>query len=211
MSKPINMVGYTFNGCVVVSKSDEHSSKYICWNCLCKCGNSFVASGANIRKGHTKSCGCYQKERASQVKKTHGKTNTRMFSIWQKMRARCSNNKSKDFKNYGGRGIKVCESWETSFECFYEWSTNNGYTEKLTIDRIDVNGNYEPNNCRWVNRKIQNRNRTNNNIIEFRGEKLCLAEWSDKLGITYFTLSSRLKRGWSVERAFTTPVKKSRR
>ena len=123
------------------------------------------------------------------------------------MRSRCYNSNNPDFKHYGGRGIKICEEWYGSYSCFRDWSLSNGYSENLTIDRIDVNGNYEPSNCRWSTRKEQSLNTRSNRYIEYNGETKTLSEWSKIFGLYHKTISYRLNHGWSVEKALTTPTR----
>lgn len=120
------------------------------------------------------------------------------------MKSRCTNTTIKAYKDYGGRGIKVCDEWLNSFEAFYDWAMKNGYADHLSIDRIDVNGNYCPENCRWATRKTQQMNKTNNLLIDFNGEKHTLAEWSEITGINRATIKSRLNAGWTIEKALTT-------
>lgn len=136
----------------------------------------------------------------------HGLKNTRLFSIWSGMKTRCYNSNSPQFKNYGARGIKICDEWLTDFMNFYNWSMSNGYSDNLTLDRIDVNGNYEPNNCRWVTSKVQANNRRTNKLIEYNGEIKTLMEWCEYHGINYKTVRDRLKRGWAIDKALKYPV-----
>ena len=133
---------------------------------------------------------------------THRQTNIRLYKTWDNMKQRCYNEKHDRYKDWGGRGIKVFYCWYKHFEAFRNWAILNGYSDALTIDRIDNNGNYEPNNCRWVTKKVQQRNKTTNRIIEFRNEARCLADWRDILNIGYNSTKSRLDRGWSVDKAF---------
>ena len=134
---------------------------------------------------------------------THKMSYTRIYKTWQGMKSRCSYMNDRHYKDYGGRGIKVCDGWQ-EFEPFYRWAMANGYSDNLTIDRIDVNGNYEPSNCRWADRKSQANNRTNNKVIEYKNERHTLSEWSEILCINYSTLAARLnKYKWSVEQAFS--------
>lgn len=179
---------------------DERREYYLC---KCDCGKETIVEKPSLRNGNTKSCGCLDLEK----KTKHGMFGTRIYNIWIKMKERCTNPKNAQYKNYGGRGIKYCDEWK-NFENFYEWANNNGYSENLTIDRIDVNGNYEPTNCRWATIKEQNRNKRNNRIIEYNGETKCLSEWAEKLGIRYGLLSLRLSRGWKVKRAFSQKILK---
>lgn len=139
----------------------------------------------------------------------HGMTGTRIHNIWRGMRARCYNPNVNCYKNYGGKGIQLCNEWNTSFMSFYKWAMSHGYKDNLTIDRIDVQKNYEPSNCRWLDIKSQENNRSNNRWITFKGETHTEAEWAEKIGIEKRTLNSRLVRyRWTIERAFTTPVRK---
>lgn len=138
--------------------------------------------------------------------RTHGGTGTRLYRIWQNMKARCYGKYSREYDNYGGRGITVCDEWRNSYEKFKEWALNNGYEENLTLDRIDVNGNYEPSNCQWITNKEQQNNRRDNVYYEFGGETKSLSQWSEELGICYKTLQKRIRK-WGVEKAFTEPLK----
>lgn len=134
--------------------------------------------------------------------KTHNKSNTKLHLVWITMRQRCNNDKSQRFELYGGRGIKVCREWDEDFMSFYRWSLSNGYKEGLSIDRIDNNGDYEPDNCRWVDQKEQNNNTRRTNFITYKGKTQSLKQWSEELNLNYSTLRSRLRIGWSVEESF---------
>lgn len=140
----------------------------------------------------------------------HGETKTRLHKIWGSMHERCERVKHPHYKDYGGRGIKVCDEWK-EYLPFAEWARNNGYTDKLTIDRIDVNGNYEPSNCRWITMKEQHNNKRSNRIIEYRGQKYTLTQLAEKSGIKKTTLKERLNLGWSVEDAVSRPVRQRTR
>lgn len=135
----------------------------------------------------------------------HGMTNTRLYRTWKNMRNRCNNPNTYAYKNYGARGIRVCAAWEESFLEFYNWAIANGYDDTLTIDRIDVDGNYEPNNCRWATLKEQNNNMRTNHKLEAFGEVHTIAEWCDITGLTYYCLTSRIKNNWNIEKALSTP------
>ena len=131
----------------------------------------------------------------------HGGYGTRLYRIWSHMKARCLDPNNVAFNYYGGRGISVCDSWKNSFTEFSNWAKSNGYSSDLTIDRIDVNGNYEPSNCRWASRKEQNRNTRKNIMLTFRGETMCMEDLANKYGITHVKLKWRLEHGWSLEDA----------
>ena len=137
--------------------------------------------------------------------KKHGMNGTRLHNIWKSMKHRCHSPKYKEFKNYGGRGIAVCEEWQKDFLTFYHWAIANGYNETLTIDRIDVNGNYEPNNCRWATQKEQQNNRSNNRLIAYNGETHTISEWAEIKNINVTVLWQRLYRcNWGIEKALET-------
>lgn len=171
---------------------------------LCDCGNEFDVLHTSLKTGNTKSCGCLNRElsgaRLRGFLTTHGQWGTRLHKTWIGIRERCRDKKNKD---YGGRGIRVCQEWQ-SFENFYRWAVVSGYNDSLTIDRIDVNGNYEPSNCRWVTIKAQQRNKRNTLMVTYHGQTKPLKEWAEELKIPYMTLWQRLKKlGQPTEIAFT--------
>lgn len=135
----------------------------------------------------------------------HGMSNNHLYRAWDSMKARCYRKTTGPYQRYGGRGITVCEEWRCNFIAFRDWALANGYAEGLSLDRIDPNGNYEPSNCRWVTMKAQQNNKRNNTKIEFNGETHTMSEWSDIVGIPFAVLHHRFQRGWSVEKALTTP------
>ena len=134
--------------------------------------------------------------------------NKRISRIYSNMKTRCYNPTSNRYHCYGGRGIKVCDDWKSSFANFKEWALNNGYTDNLCLDRINNNGNYEPSNCRWVTKKQNSNNTSFNRILTYNGETHTMSEWCEILGVKLQTLSARMYRGWSVEDAITKSIRK---
>ena len=137
----------------------------------------------------------------------HGQRKTRLYRIWANMKSRCHNPKTSFYNSYGGKGVTVCPEWKNDFQVFHDWAISHGYSDDLSIDRIDVNGNYEPGNCRWVSTKAQAKNRSNNHIVIVDGVSKSLMEWCEIYSINYKTVRDRLKRGWAVKLALETPVK----
>lgn len=191
-------------GRLTVLENVGKENGYTLWRCKCDCGNEKVVSGKYLGKG-TRSCGCLSRELASLRLKTHGQAKTRIYRVYRTMMGRCNNPNAHEYANYGGRGIGVCNEWNT-FENFYDWAMQNGYSDELTIDRIDPNGNYEPSNCRFVDMKHQQRNRRNNVNVTYNGETHCLSEWAEIIGIGYGTLLKRRDANWSTEDMLTRPV-----
>jgi hypothetical protein len=174
--------------------------------CACDCGNEIVAQASNLCSGQTRSCGCLNSERrrdsSTKVHK-HDMCDTRVYRIWCGMRQRCQNPNSPVWEYYGGRGINVCDRWDR-FENFLADMGNPA--NNLTIERIDVNGNYEPSNCRWATYIEQGKNKRNNVILEFDGRRQTVSDWARELGMSPQALNHRLKAGWSVEEALTKPI-----
>lgn len=188
----------------------EGKKSFAYFECLCDCGNVIWTRGAALRYGTTKSCGCYKKDKLDLIRTKHGYSKTRLYRIWCAMKARCYNKNSDVYYLYGERGIKICSDWldlEKGFENFKEWSLLNGYKETLTIDRIDPNGDYEPDNCRWVNISVQNRNKRNNRVFVYNGQRKVLLDLAKENGISYSGIRKRLKRGMTIEEAIETPLK----
>lgn len=197
--KYIDIIGIRSGKIVVIERAHKINKQYH-WKCICDCGKYLVTSGNRIRSGKTKSCGCIT---ATQ----NGISASKMHTRWRTMISRCHNPKSISYKNYGARGIKVCNEWINSFDCFV--NDMGKIPEGMTIDRIDGNGNYEPGNCRWVSMKEQSNNRRNNYLIKAFGQTLTLTQWANKIGMNWGVLRQRIERNhWSIEDALTIPVKK---
>lgn len=179
--KKANLLNQSFGNLTVISEYRKPNQKKAHWLCQCICGNTTIVTTSDLKRGHTKSCGCLKLKNNNKTSRKSVKSN-RQYNIWQGMKSRCFQPTNKDYKNYGGRGITVCNEWKDNFMAFYEWSIANGYSDNLTIDRIDTNGNYEPSNCRWVDIKTQERNRRNNLYIT---ETKSLSEWCEILNYPY--------------------------
>lgn len=171
------------------------------YRCVCDCGNIIVADGGNLVTGKTKSCGCIRKELASKLKLSHGKHGTRLYRCWRNMISRCEDPSNKEYKNYGARKITVCDNWRSDFQAFYKWALENGYCEELTIERIDVNKGYSPENCTWADVYTQARNKCNNVFITHNGRTMILEDWARETGISSKTIRNRIKSGWAVSDA----------
>lgn len=177
------------------------------WLCQCDCGNKKIVFAENLTGGKTESCGCLQKERASFTNASHGDTDSKLYNVWCAMKRRCYNPRVKEYPLYGGRGITVCDEWRENYASFMDWSINNGYDKtlprgKCTLDRIDNNGNYSPDNCRWVDQKTQMNNVGYNHYETYEGETHTIAEWADLYNIPYAKLLQRLTRyGYDIGKA----------
>lgn len=188
-----------------------HKGRRTAWKCICDCGSEVIVTTDALRANKSKSCGCYAKERARDANIKHNKRYTRLYSTFARMKQRCYNKNNPKYKNYGGRGIQICQEWLDDFDKFYDWSLSNGYSEILTIDRINVNGNYEPSNCRWVDMKEQSKNRTTNIVVKYNGESKVLSEWCSILNLDYKLVNRRINDGWNVEDAFFKPRQKQKK
>lgn len=213
MSKLHDLSGQRF-GRLTVFERAENKGKQTAWLCKCDCGKIVAVMGWNLRTGNTKSCGCWRDEKVPQVNKElntrHGESHTKLHKAWCNMRYRCFNAKCKFYDIYGGRGITICDEW-SNYEAFRDWSLANGFAEGLSLDRIDVNGDYCPENCRWVSEKVQQNNKRDNNYLTFNGATHTIQEWADITGIGWSTIKERLKNGWTVDEALTRKPRKHTR
>lgn len=210
MPRIVPMVGKRFGKLVVLEMAPVYKNGQCSWICQCDCGLvTEPIAGSNLRRGITKSCGCLAKERCAtlgRAAKKHGMHGSRIYFIWQNMKARCHNPQNHHYPWYGARGIQVCEEWRDSFEAFHDWAMKNGYEEDLTIDRIDSKGNYCPENCRFVTRAEQNRNTSRTVLIEINGKKQTMSEWSRESGVPKGTINYRYKHGYTGD-ALIRPYK----
>lgn len=200
------VVGEKYGRLTCIGKDTTRDKRYYLFKC--DCGNVKSIIACNVQRGASKSCGCYSKEHPSHT--TFGFSHTRLDNIYKSMLSRCYIPNNNRYANYGGRGIKVCDEWKNDKTKFFEWAFANGYNEKLTIDRIDVDKDYCPENCRWATYTEQANNKSNSIFIEAFGVQHTYADWARIMKVDYKTFYNRVKRlGWSVESALLTPTKKA--
>lgn len=194
-----DLTGRKFGMLKVIEKSGIYispcGSRSSLWRCRCECGRETTVMGYYLTNGHTKSCGCLKVDSST----THGMSKTRVYKIWSDMITRCYRKCHGSYKDYGGRGITVCDEWRNSPEKFIEWAFINGYSDELSIDRIDSNGNYEPSNCRWATRKEQANNTRRNHRIVYNGKTQTLKQWAEELGISYKMMTGKIHSGYSLD------------
>lgn len=193
--------GLRYGRLTVIERDGSFSNGDAKWLCQCSCGGSKRVRASHLNNGHVRSCGCLRIEVSRESSKTHGKSKTRLYSVWQSIIRRCKYPKDKAYHNYGARGIDVCEEWRNDFSNFYDWCQASGYEHGLWIDRIDNDGDYEPSNCRWVNAKESNRNRRMCIMLTCGTKTACMNEWAEYIGITKMMFKTRLKTwGWSLRK-----------
>ena len=188
-TRMIDLVGQRFGRLVVTERVENSKDGQAKWKCKCDCGNDCIAFGNNLRRGHTTSCGCLNDEKRIKTHTTHGMSDSRIAQVFSHMKDRCNNPNNTRYASYGGRGIKICPEWMNDPESFYKWAYENGYREDAaygedTIERIDNNKGYSPENCRIAPIKEQCNNRRTNLFIEHNGERKTLAQWRDYFGMT---------------------------
>ncbi len=207
MSKLKDLTGERFGRLTVVERGKDYVSpsgrKLVKWVCRCDCGNLTEVSAAHLRQGDIVSCGCYGKQRRveGKLENSHGCSRSRIYHLFQNMKYRCLNPNAPNYGLYGGRGIRVCAEWLATdgFEKFYRWALNSGYNDSLTIDRIDVDGDYEPGNCRWADAEVQCNNTRKSVKLTYRGETKTAAQWAREIGVDKHTIYDRIKKGKSIE------------
>ena len=200
-----DLTGRRFGRLVVIERvANNPTSPSTRWLCKCDCGKETISYAPQLKNGQKKSCGCLCREHVMASAIKHGGRKTRLYHIWSMMKQRTWNPKHSGYKDYGARGIKVCAEWHDDFTAFRDWAYRNGYTEELSIDRIDNDRDYEPGNCRWVTMAEQNRNQRHNVVLELNGRSQLLADWARELGISKTALSRRINiLKWPLERALT--------
>lgn len=203
-----DLTGKRFGRYTVIRREDNNKHGASMWLCECDCGKRKIVMGQHLRGGHTLSCGCYSKELLIKNKTKHNKSYSRIYHEWQYIKRRCYNPNYKYYSYYGGRGITICDEWLSDFANFQTWALSNGYDDTLTLDRIDSNGNYEPNNCRWSTRKEQQNNRSTNLFFTIDGETKTLSQWCDIYNVPHERTRHRVKKGWDILDALTTPPNK---
>lgn len=203
------LIGVRFGRLLVLSLHERASRGGYLWLCRCDCGNTTPAHVSPLINGHTQSCGCLQKQRASEANFIHGRSNTPAQGQWSGMKARCYNPKHRAFPDYGGREITVCKRWRDSFLDFI--ADMGECPPGMTLERIDNDKGYCKENCRWATYIEQGSNRRNNRILEFEGERMCVSAWARRLGCKPALIITRLNNNWTTERALTTPLRAQRR
>lgn len=198
--RKMNLSGRVFGRLTAIEECGKSANgKITLWMCRCECGNTTKASTADLNRGHSRSCGCLQRDSVTEMSSTHGMSNTKIYKVWKSIKARCCDQNNKSYPAYGGRGIKMCDRWLNSFEAFLN---DMGYPEAGTsLDRKNNNGDYTPENCRWATPKEQARNTRRNRLITHQGKSMCLSAWAEELNVPRGLIKDRLRLGWSVERA----------
>lgn len=196
MAKFEDLVNKKFGRLLVTGYHGRRGAKSK-WNCVCDCGSPAIVFANCLKSGMTKSCGCIRKERAQTIKLSHGMAESKEFNAWMHAKSRCSNPNNIGFKHYGGRGIAVCEKWAKDFSAFF--ADMGPCPPGMSIERVDVNGNYEPGNCKWATQAEQTLNTRRTRWIECNGQRKPLAVWAREIGATQQNLRSRLKNGYSLK------------
>jgi len=209
MPRLVDLTGKRFGRLVVIKRVVNNKWGQSRWLCLCDCGKKPIVSNTHLRTGSVQSCGCMNIEKLTRHGGAKRGKRLKIYAVWGAMIQRCTNPNNRQWKNYGNRGITVCERW-MKFENFLEdmgKPPGHGYS----IERKDNNGNYCKENCIWATRKEQNRNKRDNHLITFGGKTQCLTDWAEEIGIKQETILKRFRISWSIEKALTTPVKKRRK
>lgn len=211
MSTLIDITGNKYGMLTVIRRAENAPKGITRWECQCDCGNIVIVRGRNLKNGAVKSCGCL-KSVANKKRSRHNMTGTRLYQAWANIKQRCYHENNPWYKFYGARGIKMCDIWRESFEAFAEWALSNGYQDDLTIERINNDRGYEPNNCKWIGLGAQANNKRSNVKITYKNETHTLSEWCKIYGVEYYLVYNRIhKNRWDFERAIFEPVHAEKR
>ena len=191
--KVFDLTGKRFERLLVIERAGSSSNGGATWHCKCDCGKPMITRASRLKSGTTKSCGCYSRDNVAKRETTHGMSYTKIYRVWEGMIGRCYRPGAGPYKRYGARGITVCDEWR-DFQTFYDWVKSSGYEEGLSIDRIDVNGDYSPSNCRWANPSEQANNRRTTKWVDVNGECMPMALAARKIGISYSAMQKRVKK-----------------
>lgn len=201
MGKINDLTGQRFGRLIALYPTEKRVNRHVVWHCKCDCGKYKDVDSLSLTQGATTSCGCFAIEMLTKRNTVHGDYNTRLYRIFSGMISRCKYPSATEYKDYGGRGITVCDEWK-EYNNFKQWAMSSGYTDKLTLERNDVNGDYCPENCRWATMDEQRNNKRNSHFLTYNGVTKTMAQWANLLGINYRTLRSRINTlGWSIEDA----------
>lgn len=204
MAKRADLAGHVFGRLTAVEDVGKNKHGKRLWKCKCQCGTSVDVPAGNLQSGNTKSCGCFQKENTSAYSKTHGFRGSKLYHVYSGMVDRCTRENHKSYAYYGGRGIFVCQEWLEDRSRFFEWAMANGYKEGLTLDRVENDGPYAPDNCRWVDRFAQCSNTRDNVMLTYQGKTQHAMAWARELGLDPNNIWRRKREGWSDEDALTS-------
>lgn len=203
-----DLLNQKFGKLTVIELLADRTHKERHWKCICDCGNEYIAKSSSLVHGKATQCRSCSVKQISEANTKHGCEPKRLHEIYTNMKTRCHNPNYSLYHRYGGRGIKVCSEWDKSYSAFREWAFSSGYSDELSLDRIDNDGDYCPENCKWSTNVEQANNRRTNRMVTFRGETDTLANMARKTGMPYGTVQSRLDKGWDTDRAFTQQIRK---
>lgn len=205
-----DLSGEKYGRLLVIERHGSNKHQKANWLCECDCGNQKIVNTGALHSGQTRSCGCLHKEELGDLRRTHGMSNSRLYKIWAGIKKRCYCSKSHNYQWYGGKGIGVCDDWRENFAVFRDWAICNGYNDKLTIERNNLEGDYCPNNCRWITMFEQHSNTSYNLYLTIKGETKTLSQWSRYSGVHIETIRSRRKRGVPNDNLLDPPLKSKR-
>ena len=206
MPRPIDLTGQKFGRLTVIERAGSNKFGTRLWLCKCDCGNDYIGIASDLKNGHVFSCGCFQREGASERFYKHGiKRSDPLYGAWSMMKDRCYNPHNEKYPRYGARGIYVCDEWRNDIKAYRDWAIEHGWTKGMTIDRIDNDGPYCPENCRVADAYTQMNNTSRNIYIEYNGETRTVTQWARSVGLKPKVLYDRLRHGWSLDKAMNTP------